>query len=384
MGINSDGKNLFIEEMKKYINGLNEMLNCGASIIDLDKVESIAGTSLPQEFKNLYLKYNGEKENLIFGIMAGMRWMSTESILEEIDEIRSLDIKIDDDNLEFIRSGEIINEWIPFADDFQGKYLALDLNPNIRGIYGQVIVINTQMERAFVLAESFDDFLDLIIEKLEIGVLEVKEIGMQKIISWKKGNAYVYGYDLSSKKKDGIKINLNETWQKILVRDSNEGQISLAKLAAIKELKIVKGFFGRFDTISLDILRYMTNLRKVSINARNIECFEVLDNLYHISELHVSGYDINDDEIDIIKHIRCLISLSLDDLKIKDLFEFTELKRLQTIRFCNVDLKNMSSLKNLENIESLKQIEIENMRIDDLSFVKNLASTKCVTLKFIR
>lgn len=373
----------FIKEISKFINGLDGMLNQGVDITEIDKIESVIGTSLPQEFKNLYMLYNGEIEEKIFGVMAGMRWMDTSSILEEIEEIKELYIKIDDDNLALIKGGKFIKEWVPFAEDFQGRYLALDLNPNVRGSYGQVIVINTHMNKAFVMAESFDDFLDMIVEKLEIGMLEVKEIGAQKVISWKNGNAYVCGYELS-RKKQGLKINLDAVWSEILSREAKDNQISLETLSNIRNLNIARGLFGQVKTVSLDILRYMTNLRGIKIHAREINDFSVIAGLYNLNEIHIAGCDITESKMEDLKRIRCLTELSLENLSMRDAIGFTELKRLQKLRLCNVNIEDAKSIAILEQMDNLKTLELENMMIYDMEIIKKLAITMSVNLKFIR
>lgn len=377
-------KNEFIEAVKKYIENIYEMLNEKADIESLNKIEKIAGDYLPQEFKNLYLAYNGEKESKLFGLMAGMKWMSTQDIIEELTEIKSLDMVIEDDNLSFIKTGEIKTGWIPFAEDFQGRFLVLDLNPNVRGIYGQVIVVNKEMNKAFVIAQSFDDFLDLILEKFELGNLILKDIGGRKIVTWDKGNIYVCGYDISRKQQEEISLNLDRVWNDILSKHAFEGKISLAKLANIDELKITKGFFGCFDDISVDILRYMTNLKVLKINAKEIRNLNVISGLSKLNTLYLENCRLVDDELECIKHIRALIDLSLENISLNDVIGLTDLKRLQYLTLCNVSIKREETLRLLQQIKTLKGVRFENMQIEDMSIIRDFASIMKVQLNLIR
>ena len=378
---NDIDRRTFIDYAGKYIENVNSLLNEPASLNEIMELEEIAGTSLPQEFKNLYLKYNGENENKIFGLMGGMRWMDTEDIKCGIEELRNTKFFAKEDNMSFIRCGEYKKEWIPFAEDFQGRYLALDLNPNVSGTYGQVIILNMEKDNAFLIAESFDDFLDMVKEKLDTSDLEVKEIGNMKVISWKVGNAYVYGVELSKTKKEGISIRIDENWKVILGKRANDGVISLSNLAKINKLYISSGLFRKLDNISLDILRYMINLKKIVIRANSISELDVLRNLNLLSDITIAGYQISEYEIESFKHIRCLLTLTLEDMKLTDAIAFTELKRLKTLKLSNVEVEKIETLGQLE---SLKVLELESMNVGDLSFIKKIGSTTAITLRWIR
>lgn len=378
----------FIDELGNYIGNLKELLNTPANEEMLKEVEEIARTKLPQEFKNLYLIHNGETESVVYGSMLGMRWMDIQSIKNQIEYIEKSDFRMIDDNMRIMKVGEYKREWIPFAEDFQGRYLALDLNPDINGKYGQVIVINVEKNDGYLIADSFDDFLDVILEKFNSTELEVKEIENIKVVSWKKGNAYVYGVERSKKKREEIMIKIDAQWEGILnnlvVLQKNKitnGEISLANLEKIKILSLSKGLFGAFDKVSLEVVKYMHNLKRIRIVSREIEGLEHLSNLKNLRELEIAGYSIKEEEIEELKHINYLLELTLEDLHLKDAVAFIELKRLHKLKLRNVIMDNTNSLENLYRV---KELDIYNMKLDSFDFIRKIGETTKIILNNVR
>jgi internalin A len=382
------GKCKFIDELSNYIESIHELLNIPATEAMLEGLEEVAGTNLPKEFKNLYLLYNGEAEGKMYGSMLGMKWMDIDSINSQIEQIKEKKINIKDDNMRILKVGEYKKEWIPFAEDFQGKYLALDLNPDVNGQYGQVIVINTEKNEAYLIADSFDDFLDLVLDKLSNGILEVKEIENISVVSWNKGNAYVYGVELSTGKREVIMIKIDKQWEIIFnnlvvfqkTKISN-GEISLANLERVKILSLSKGLFGALDTISLEIVRYMKNLRRLRIVAREIEGLSYLSNLKDLRELEISGYALSDEEIENFKYIRYLLELTLEDINLNDVVAFIELKRLHKLKLRNVIIENTKSLGQLHG---LRELDIYSMRLESLDFIRDIGETTKIILNNVR
>ena len=51
-------------------------------------------------------------------------------------------------------------KWIPLISDFGGNYIGIDLDPDINGVKGQVIIFGRDEEDMIVLANSWNEFLD--------------------------------------------------------------------------------------------------------------------------------------------------------------------------------------------------------------------------------
>ncbi|MGQ3678902.1 SMI1/KNR4 family protein [Tenacibaculum discolor] len=55
---------------------------------------------------------------------------------------------------------------LPFATDGSGQYLCIDYDPAEKGTYGQIIYLTcAEPEPVSVIADSFDDFVDFLIEE---------------------------------------------------------------------------------------------------------------------------------------------------------------------------------------------------------------------------
>ena len=122
----------------------------GASLRDIEEVESSIGTVFPPELKNLYMEANGETGKLIF----------SKHLLRQIFEpfdFLSLSRMVDSHKLhreaypyyfgelnccpnEYIKNEFFNSKWIPFGQADGGIYLAVDMDPDKKGQYGQVIM----------------------------------------------------------------------------------------------------------------------------------------------------------------------------------------------------------------------------------------------------
>ncbi|KAH3674522.1 hypothetical protein WICPIJ_009560 [Wickerhamomyces pijperi] len=49
--------------------------------------------------------------------------------------------------------------WIPLVTDNSGNHIAIDLNPDVKGTYGQVILFGRDYDTKFVIAKNWGDFL---------------------------------------------------------------------------------------------------------------------------------------------------------------------------------------------------------------------------------
>jgi cell wall assembly regulator SMI1 len=56
--------------------------------------------------------------------------------------------------------------WVPFADNFRGDYICLDLHPTKHGKRGQAIHFNHESGRRLLLAKSFGAWLAEVAQNL--------------------------------------------------------------------------------------------------------------------------------------------------------------------------------------------------------------------------
>lgn len=164
----------YINAFKARLDIFNDFMNIGADANEINELEDFIEVKLPESHIDLLKIYNGEKRGI--GFMGGFSYLGTEEIkmqwafLKEAPETEAEGIN----QVEKIKNTLYCPKRIPFAYDGSGNYLAIDFNPNSEGTLGQILYLPTgDPEPIAVISDSFDDFLVLIIEKLESEQLEL-------------------------------------------------------------------------------------------------------------------------------------------------------------------------------------------------------------------
>jgi cell wall assembly regulator SMI1 len=148
-------------------------------------IEQLVNVELPRDIRYLYERYDGETDASA-GCFAGHGLMSIEQVLDSLEislsfrappngtsldesEFASL---LDSENFTSFPTGAIkltyFNpKWVPIIQDFGGSYIGIDLDPGPTGRCGQVIVFGSDEDDMYVLADSWEQFLDLILEQID-------------------------------------------------------------------------------------------------------------------------------------------------------------------------------------------------------------------------
>ena len=159
-------------------------LNGPATKDELASVESEFSTKLPDEFKQCLSIHNGQagevgKSVSIF--VDGFMFLSTVEIANRwnffMSFIESHEL-LGEDYVEGvyidprdkgIKDDHVNSKWVPIADDRNGNYLCLDLDPSEEGHYGQVIECGHDGRHRFVLGVSFKEWFAQYVTDLENG-----------------------------------------------------------------------------------------------------------------------------------------------------------------------------------------------------------------------
>ncbi len=165
-------------------------LNAGATPEALDVFAQTVGCELPEDFRKLYARHNGQKGETA-GLFYGMQFLSLEQAAMEWGVWR--DLGADPSmgagvNYESVPAGAIqlqyINlKWLPFSSDYGGNHLGLDLGPGAAGKVGQIINFGRDEHKKFVLAKTLEDFLFWYTSRLEAGEFRISEENYQKALS---------------------------------------------------------------------------------------------------------------------------------------------------------------------------------------------------------
>ena len=147
-------------------------LNDGASQSDLDNLESSIGLELPQSVKDFYRVHNGQEpywqnQQLSPGMFFNWVFLPIEAIAQNWQTWHELQYMNQDiaDDMSSYPEGHIKNlytndGWIPLIDDFGGNHVGIDLDPDINGVSGQLIIFGADENEKRLIASSFTKFLE--------------------------------------------------------------------------------------------------------------------------------------------------------------------------------------------------------------------------------
>lgn len=184
---------MFLEKMKVYVPDLRDYLEK----IDIEnikimknKIDSQVSESNDEIFR-MYEYMNGEKENQVLMLMCGFTYLTIKQVIKEYDYLKTVDIVLETSNTDQIQKRSMKELcWVPFAYDFSNCYFVVDMTPSESGKIGQVIGIDLEFRKAYLLAESLNDFLGKMIEYLENGLCVVEQEGDDVFINAKSGHFF--------------------------------------------------------------------------------------------------------------------------------------------------------------------------------------------------
>lgn len=161
--------NEFIESATKYLPILKERLNKNEDNNEFfNQIEEILKINLPDDFKDLYLLYNGEKFREEFGFFAGFGYMKLNNVVDTIKINRTIEsILLPDNNDKIIEESISQKILIPFATDWGSCNFAIDLKPSQNGKIGQIIAVDLDYDNCFYICDSISDFYEIILKMLK-------------------------------------------------------------------------------------------------------------------------------------------------------------------------------------------------------------------------
>ena len=147
-------------------------------------VEQLSNVELPTDIRYLFEHYDGQTEGSD-GCFVGHGLMSVEQILDSLeislsfrappygtcsDESEFSDL-LDEANFssfpkDAIKLTYFNPKWVPIIQDYGGNYIGVDLDPGPHGVNGQIIVFGRDENDMYVLAESWEQFLDLTLDQI--------------------------------------------------------------------------------------------------------------------------------------------------------------------------------------------------------------------------
>ena len=172
---------------KKHLPEVIDDLRPPATADELAEFADAIGADLPPEVMALYRWHNGQKNDatgLFYGLgflsldEAASEWQSWDAILsDDDDEIERLNGSSTTAAPGIVKPLYGSRGWIPFAQDFSGNFLAIDLDPDDNGTRGQIINCGPDEDLKCLVADDMSAFIEWMVKALNAGKYTITDDG---------------------------------------------------------------------------------------------------------------------------------------------------------------------------------------------------------------
>ena len=165
------------EQLINYLRYISEefsdCVNSGASEKEIEKLEEKLNVAFPEDFKSFYQIHNGQRTDK-FGMVPSGMILPLNNILSQLQIWKKI---IDSGAISGIRSEPELGvkndwynlNWIPITSDGSGNHLCMDLDPAEGGRIGQIITVEHDSPERFIVAPSFEDWIQNIVNEFKDG-----------------------------------------------------------------------------------------------------------------------------------------------------------------------------------------------------------------------
>lgn len=169
--------------LEAHLPEVAEDLLPGATDQELQDLSATLGIQLPDDFLRLYAWHNGQEDvSDCTGPWYGLSFLSIEKLKESYqmwkENAEASDPLSDSDGISstppgFVKRQHANVRWIPFAHDWSGNYLGIDLDPDEYGTSGQVINFGCDEYRKIAIAPSISAFVQWMMNELNNGNFKI-------------------------------------------------------------------------------------------------------------------------------------------------------------------------------------------------------------------
>lgn len=312
--------------------------------------------------------------------MLGLRWMDLESVIINWNSLKNSAYDITSEQDGMIQEGAFKKGWIPFAEDYGGSFLVMDLEPGDKGTYGQIITIDHDSSISYVISESIQEFFKLIVESFKNEKLNIWLDEEVRIIDWKHGHLFDDVITLKGSIIEKNSIPVSGFWAEYFKEDVIDGNISTEVLAKKKMVVIKAEMSKSFGEISLYILKHMINLKELIIHEDKVSNFEPIKDMQSLRKLIIKSKLFKESDLKYIVNLKQLKELSLVEITVKDISVLQNIKTLKCLRLYKISTLDSSCIRFLR---SLNELSIENIECDDLTCLSFLDKLTKLELKDI-
>lgn len=160
---------------------LHATLRPGASQLELNELETLIGTALPEDFRALYAWHDGQEwldaRPNVAGLFAGEEFLTLAEVSSDWKVWRDIFEKhpsLDIGEHVSVPPGHIKTQyinlgWVPVAGRGTGNKIGIDLAPGAEGQHGQFVNFGRDQYTKFVIAASLSEFVCQYVERCERG-----------------------------------------------------------------------------------------------------------------------------------------------------------------------------------------------------------------------
>ena len=362
----------FFSRVESYIPNLEKYLNKGATEEEIHRLELETGYIFPEAFKSIYSVHNGEKK---LGFMFGLTWHSIGEMLSEWKGYKTYYEESVIDVISFekgaIQEAAFHPGWIPIAYDYGGNYLAMDFAPGVNGTVGQIINFGRDERQMYVISDSFEELLELLIQQFEVGNCSLIEEEDGPYVIW--GD---YGHFFDDLKKRPYKgsmggeedtLELDESWTTFLTAKLGHSSIKEHELGNITTLRLFPS-----NITDLRPLAYFPNVRELIASTLEIIDFTPIAQLQNLKSLYLAKTPLSD--LGFLRKLQELKQLSIGNTKVTDISVLAELPLLQELSLENLTIEDLTPLTFCKKLSHLNLSGIKTKSIEEINGVRNLCS----------
>ena len=378
---------IYLNALAAYCPDLENRFACGAGKEQIQEFEGLAGAAFPAEYYELYQAVNGE--NQYMASVLGFELLSIQAAQEEYRVLLDCPYQVLSAEEGRIKEGEYRRGWIPIAHDGGGSFILMDLEPGKNGKYGQIITLDREDDISYVLGDSLELVFKRMEELLKNGIfcyLQENEGHFQ----WKDGHLFNSLELYFGDKTEDEWIPVEGYFEKQLHLDVKDHRISKKALARYKRLYLMSGSDEGFDTVSLDPLRHMVNLKEVVLQLKADYSLEPLKELHSLQKLVIVFKDLDQCQMKLlaslpVKNLRfaklnisgidgLAVCQPLKALAFSRVTGITqgELRAFRKLTILELDETPLDGYDFLEDMTRLKTLEIQGQTLEHLNFLHKM------------
>ncbi len=367
-------KNLeaYLSELRKTLPDIQERLNIGANETQLETLRFAVNCPLPPQLICLYEQFNGEHMAKAPGFMGGLQFMPIDMVLDDLEFFRGTKAELTPTATKAIKEAPLRQlNWIPFAFDGSNSWFAVDLSPTENGTAGQIIAVDFDETRCYLLADSLNDLFGKLAHWLQSGILSVNtQEGDQPFITERSGHLFNSLENLTAASQSHTSPDIPLPpgfWQEWYGQDF----VSPDRLQKETWMLLKDG------EIDCTLFSYMTNLTELILHDCHLKHMDALAKIPKLKKLFFANCAWDEEDLSVLSHAPALKELGLNRVSGTGL---ADLNQLKTLKCLYVHALTGFHVEELAAFTSLQKLSIEDMELKDGAFIAKMKHLKKLEL----